>query len=99
MTGQTRGTVLITGVGRRRSIGAGLALGLAADGWDLAISYWRAYDDRVGLDHGPDDPEAIAAECRELGRRVELLPGDLADPSVPAELITGAAATVIWSGW
>jgi 3-oxoacyl-[acyl-carrier protein] reductase len=89
---EKRGTVLITGVGRRRSIGAGLALGLAEDGWDLAISYWRPYDDRVALEHGPDDPEAIAAECRELGRRVELLPGDLADPSVPAELITGAAA-------
>ncbi len=92
MTQQTRGTVVITGVGRRRSIGAGLALGLAEDGWDLVINYWRAYDERVGLEHGPDDPEAIAAECRELGRRVELVPGDLADPAVPAELITAAAA-------
>ncbi len=83
---------MITGVGRRRSIGAGLALGLAADGWDLVINYWRPYDDRVGLEHGTDDPEAIAAECRELGRRVELVAGDLADPAGPAELITVAAA-------
>lgn len=92
MTEQTRGTVVITGVGRRRSIGAGLALGLAEDGWDLVINYWRPYDDRVGLAHGSDDPEAIAVECRELGRRVDLLPGDLSDPAVPAELITAAAA-------
>lgn len=89
---EQRGTVLITGVGRRRSIGAGLALGLAADGWDLAIGYWRPYDERVGLEHGPDDPEAIAAECRALGRRVDLLPGDLSDPDVPEKLITAAAA-------
>jgi 3-oxoacyl-[acyl-carrier protein] reductase len=35
-----RGTVVLTGVGRRRSIGAGLALGLAEDGWDLVLNYW-----------------------------------------------------------
>lgn len=29
---------LVTGVGRRRSIGAGLAIGLAHDGWDLALN-------------------------------------------------------------
>ena len=39
---------LVTGVGRLRSIGAGLALGLAADGWDLALGYWTPYDDRLG---------------------------------------------------
>jgi 3-oxoacyl-[acyl-carrier protein] reductase len=87
-----RGTVLITGVGRRRSIGAGLAVGLAADGWDLAISFWRAYDDRLGLERGERDPEEIAEECRALGRRVELLPGDLAVPGEPARLVEAAAA-------
>ena len=88
---EQRGTVLITGVGRRRGIGAGLALGLARDGWDLALSHWRPYDDRLGLAQGPDDPESIAAECRDLGVRVELVEGDLADPAVPAQLIDSAA--------
>ncbi|GAB3755870.1 SDR family oxidoreductase [Microlunatus parietis] len=88
----SRGTVLITGVGRRRSIGAGLALGLAEDGWDLALSYWRPYDDRLGMEAGPDDPAAIAEDCRALGRRVDLIAGDLADPAVPAELIKAASA-------
>ena len=37
---------LITGVGRRRGIGAGIAAGLLADGWDLALSYWHPYDER-----------------------------------------------------
>jgi 3-oxoacyl-[acyl-carrier protein] reductase len=81
---------VITGVGRRRSIGAGLALGLARDGWDLALNYWRPYDDRVGYERGPDDPESIADECRALGVRVSLVPGDLADPAVPAEILTAA---------
>lgn len=88
----SRGTVLLTGVGRRRSIGAGLAVGLAEDGWDLALSYWAPYDERLGLEHGGHDPEDIAAECRDLGRRVELLPGDLAVPAEPARLVAAAAA-------
>ena len=72
---------LVTGVGRRRSIGAELALGLAADGWDLALGHWQPYDERLGYERGEDDPAAVAEECRALGSRVELLPGDLADPA------------------
>ncbi len=81
---------VVTGVGRRRSIGASLAVGLARDGWDLALNYWRPYDDRVGLEGNPDDPESIASECRALGVAVELVPGDLSDPAMPAELIRAA---------
>lgn len=86
-----RGTVLLTGVGRRRSIGAGLAVGLAEDGWDLAISYWGSYDARIGLERGKQDPEDIAEECRALGRHVDLLPVDLALPDEPARLVEAAA--------
>jgi 3-oxoacyl-[acyl-carrier protein] reductase len=89
-TTESQKIAVITGVGRRRSIGAGLALGLARDGWDLALNYWRPYDDRVGYERGPDDPESIADECRALGVRVSLVPGDLADPAVPAEILTAA---------
>lgn len=85
---------LITGVGRRRGIGAGLATGLAADGWDLVLSFWRPYDDRLGLEAGANDPEALADELRELGGRVELAPGDLADPGGPEALVEEAVAQV-----
>lgn len=91
MTGSSRGTVLVTGVGRRQSIGAGLAVGLAEDGWDLALNYWTPYDDRVWGDNAPTEPEAVADECRSFGRKVDLLPGDLSDPAVPAELVAAAA--------
>lgn len=79
---------VVTGVGRRRSIGAALALGLARDGWNLVINHWKPYDDRLGLDSSPDDVTAIATECRGLGVAVELVPGDLSDPDVPAALIS-----------
>jgi 3-oxoacyl-[acyl-carrier protein] reductase len=81
---------LVTGVGRRRSIGTALALGLAADGWDLALSHHAAYDERLGYERGADDPAAVAEECRALGRRVVLLPGDLADPGMPEALVAAA---------
>ena len=75
-----RGTVLITGVGRSKSIGAALALGLAEDGWDLTIGYWAPYDERVGFVRGAHDPQDVAEKCRALGSRVDLVPGDLASP-------------------
>ena len=87
-------TALITGVGRRRGIGAGLAAGLAADGWDLVLSSWPPYDERLGLTAGPNDPQALAEELRNAGVQVELAPVDLADPVGPQTLIDTAVARV-----
>ena len=92
MSRQNSKVAVVTGVGRRRSIGARLAVGLAQDGWDLALSYWRPYDDRVGFDRSIDDPESIAEECRSLGASVVLVPADLSDPAVPADLFEAARA-------
>jgi 3-oxoacyl-[acyl-carrier protein] reductase len=92
MVSDSRGTVLLTGVGRRRSIGAAIARGLAGDGWDLAISYWAPYDERLGLERGGRDPQDVADECRALGRRVELVEADLATPDAPDRLVAAAAA-------
>jgi len=83
---------LVTGVGRRRSIGAALALGLAQDGWDLVLNYWQPYDARLDLERSDDDPRAIADECRHLGVHVELVPGDISNPSVPADLFRAGGA-------
>lgn len=87
-------SALITGVGRRRGIGAGLAAGLAGDDWDLVLSYWRPYDDRLGLAAGSNDPQALAEELRREGVRVELVPVDLADPAGPQTLIDTAVARI-----
>src|ERR1700722_5496742 len=93
-----RGTVVVTGVGRRRSIGAGLALGLAEDGWDLVLSYWAPYDERLGYERGEHDTSDVAAECRRLGSRVEVVVADLADVDTPARLVDVASALGDLSG-
>jgi 3-oxoacyl-[acyl-carrier protein] reductase len=87
-------SALVTGVGRRRSIGAGLAVGLARDGWNLALGYWSPYDDRLGYEGTPEDPEAVAEQCRALGSEVVLLPGDLADVDVPGRLVASAVEAI-----
>ncbi len=86
----SRRVAVVTGVGRRRSIGAALALGLAADGWDLALNHWQPYDERLGYERGGDDPAAVADQCREQGARVVLEPGDLSDPTTPECLFAAA---------
>jgi 3-oxoacyl-[acyl-carrier protein] reductase len=91
MSDPRRRTVLVTGVGRRRSIGAGLALGLAEDGWDLVLNCWAPYDDRVGYARGEHDTEDVAAECRSRGATVEIVTADLAEVDVPARLVAAGA--------
>lgn len=86
-------TALITGVGRRRGLGAGIAAGLAADGWDLVLSFWRPYDERLGLEAGPDDPESLAAELRAGGVEVRLAPMDLEEPTAPDALVAAAVGS------
>jgi 3-oxoacyl-[acyl-carrier protein] reductase len=87
-----RGTVVLTGVGRRRSIGSGLALGLAEDGWDLVLNHWAPYDQRLAYERGEHDTEDVAAECRRRGSQVEVVPADLAAIGTPARLVQTASA-------
>lgn len=78
-----RPLALVTGVGRRISIGTAIARQLAEDGWDIAFSNYRP------------DPGFVAEFGRELeglGARTFTAETDLADPAAPAELVRDVAA-------
>jgi 3-oxoacyl-[acyl-carrier protein] reductase len=77
---------LITGVGRPVGIGAGIARKLAAEGWDLALSYFTPADEAVfgaGADAGLD---TVVDELRAIGARVVTVPADLEDPAAASSI-------------
>jgi 3-oxoacyl-[acyl-carrier protein] reductase len=81
---------LVTGVSRRRGIGAAVALALARAGVHVFTTYYRPYD---ALVHEPNDPEeatAILDAIRALGVKAAGLEADLADTNTPVAVFDEA---------
>ncbi|TCC62929.1 SDR family oxidoreductase [Kribbella pittospori] len=85
-----RPVALVTGVGRTVGIGAGIARQLAASGWDIAFTYWTAYDERMtwGVQSGATDE--ITKELTGLGATAVPIEADLVDPAAPERIFTAA---------
>lgn len=71
---------LVTGVGRTVGIGAGIATRLAAAGWDVAITYWSGYDERMSWGAETGAADAITGS---FGGRSLAVEADLSDPATP----------------
>jgi 3-oxoacyl-[acyl-carrier protein] reductase len=80
------GTVLVTGVGRAVGIGATVAADLAKAGWDVAISHWRPYDEKMPWGADQDAQRELTDQMTALGARSVAIEADLSDPAVPARL-------------
>jgi 3-oxoacyl-[acyl-carrier protein] reductase len=63
---------LVTGVGRAAGIGGAVASALLADGWTVATTGWRAYDDKMPW----------GADAQPMAR----FEADFSDPNVPAQV-------------
>ena len=85
-------TALVTGVGRLAGIGAGIARQLAADGWDLVLTYWQDYDARMPWGIQPDDVGRLTAELKAIGSKVVALPADFQDPGAVDRLMAEVAS-------
>ncbi|WP_246148645.1 SDR family oxidoreductase [Nonomuraea turkmeniaca] len=81
---------LITGVGRTVGIGAGIARQLAASGWDIAFTYWHAYDERMSWGPEPTATETITKDLAERGAATAAIEADLVDVETPARVFDEA---------
>jgi 3-oxoacyl-[acyl-carrier protein] reductase len=83
---------VVTGASRRRAIGAAVARRLAADGAAVLLHDWSPHDAAQPWGADVGGAEALAAELRARGARVERVSADLADPAAPAALLHAAVA-------
>ena len=74
----TRPVALVNGASRRQGIGAAVALALARDGWDVATTFWRAYDARA---HGSDsgDVARLREQLEACGAKTIAVEADLSE--------------------
>ncbi|MHB2029665.1 MAG: SDR family oxidoreductase [Acidimicrobiales bacterium] len=77
---------LVTGVGREVGLGFAIAERLADDGFDVATTYWSAYDERMS--HGADAHinQSVAARLSSAGAKNLSLEVDFEDPSSIAKV-------------
>ncbi len=84
--GEARPVALITGVGRTVGIGAGIAAQLAASGWNIAFSYWTAYDQRMSWGVEAAAADTVGRGLAQRGAAVAAIEADLCDPTAPAAI-------------
>ncbi|MGZ4358576.1 MAG: SDR family oxidoreductase [Gaiellaceae bacterium] len=83
---------LVTGVSRRAGIGYAVARRLLDRGAALFVQSWTAHDAAREWGADPGGMDAVLAELRSGGGRVEHTEADFADPGAPAAVVAGARA-------
>ena len=81
---------LVTGVSRLGGIASAVARTLARDGWTVAGTGFRPYDETEPWGAEPDAPERLLEE----GALAAWSEDDLADPEAPARVVAAAEAAV-----
>lgn len=84
---------LVTGASRRAAIGAGIARRLVADGAAVLLHSWSPHDAAQPWGADPGGAEALVAELRDQGGRIEHACADLAAPDAPSQLVDAARGT------
>ena len=85
-----RPVALVTGVGRTVGIGAGIARRLAGAGWDIAVTYYNPYDERMpwGIEAGAT--QRTTADLETRGAATTAVEADLSDPDAPRRIFDAA---------
>lgn len=84
--------VIVTGASRRVAIGAAIARRVVAEGAAVLLHSWVSHDAEQPWGADAGGPEALVAELRRAGARVEHVSSDLGEPDAPAALVGAARA-------
>jgi 3-oxoacyl-[acyl-carrier protein] reductase len=83
---EQRHLALVTGASRRRGIGATIAMHLARDGWDVATTFWRAYDGTMPWGSDPADVGWLQEQLTASGAKATAVEADLSQIEAPARI-------------
>jgi 3-oxoacyl-[acyl-carrier protein] reductase len=81
-----RPVALITGVSRKIGIGYAIALKLAENGWDVALTCFRPYDESQSWGSSDNDLDDLKIELESLGARVFMIEADLSQVNMPKDI-------------
>ena len=88
----SRPVALVTGASRTIGIGAAIVLALAEAGWDVAVTYWRPYDESMPWGSTPGETAAICRQAQVLGARTLAMEADLAQTATAPRLFDEVTA-------
>ena len=90
----SRPLALVTGASRRKGIAAAIALSLARDGWDVATTFWRAYDERMPWGSDPADVGWLREHLEATGAKTVAIEADLRLVETPAYIFDAVESAI-----
>lgn len=78
---------LITGVSRKIGIGSNIARKLTTSGWDIALAYWRPYDESMPWGNNNDEINNLESELKKIGAKVYSIEADFSKKETPEIVI------------